>query len=457
MGIINTSRDGMSTSTLADAILNPDQSIEEIQNEPIVDTTYDNIEDLATIKDISTIRSSLNTDRDVNTIRSIIASLSGSKIECSYYQKYDQSVLSQTSYNYISTNESAIKTPMLCIHNFIFKLINSFEYSYDTEGNISSVTGTGITYPKFEPNKGDVFLYPLENNQLGLFVISDTERLSPFQNTVFKINFYLRGFLDQASLDEVKKACIKEVYFNENGFLSGDDSLYLDTEEYVDFETAKELVSAMIQYYYKLFYDNRYKTIFRNDNIYDIFVIEFLNKITDFSETFTLPRSFLIKDFMEYTIFDVIHSDYDIELNDINPFLYLKKHTFSNSDININNLINRTYITTNRDNTCYASELYIFSKEFYEYLGKPIGIDPFCTDEDQSNCIGYGPILEDPSTYTGFTTMENILIKKINKTLTIDEIISYALQYKTFSDKDKFYHIPILIYLLKEYMYRLIK
>jgi len=472
MGFINTKGLSEDEVTLVEEI------IEERADQGPDDSTYDTIQKMATIADISTVRTTYNMDSDKDVISSIIGAINGTDIKVAYYQRLKDSILSQTSQHDVPHTTDPLDTDLVCIHNFSIRLNESFDYTYDNDSNISGILGSGHTYPGFKPTKGDMFLYPIATNQIGIFKLTNITRMSVSKLTVFSINFELHKFATGQDVDNFQKSVVKELYFEKDTFLSGSNNM-LETSEYRAYTSAKGLVTKLVRYYFTKFYDNGIKTVIRRDGVFDPYIVKFLSKFLSTSECGYMPRKYMDSLHYDRTIWGIFERDVDLEIEELLPWLYIEQHMYSPNDVNLNNLIEKLYIRhaplcpygysdTRAANvpTCQkhhkstvvdevsvtcTSELYIFSQNFYEATDSQIEPDPCCYLADPSDCIGHTPV--DPS--VALSAMEAIVVSYINKEINYDSVVTYATAYKSLNDKEQFYYIPMLIYILKEYVFNL--
>ncbi|MCP4394452.1 MAG: hypothetical protein GY804_09345 [Alphaproteobacteria bacterium] len=452
MGLVNT-KDEATDPNIFEKVVATNTSQEVIV--PETDTTYDTVQQLAKVGDLSTIRDTYNIDDDADTIRSIISALNGSSIKVTYYQRLEDSILRESSSTDISPSTDPLHLNLVCIHNFDIKLSEDFAYGYDTISNISDFKGAGICYPGFEPSKGDIFLYKVAD-RLGMFKITDTQRLSIAKQSTFKITFELFNFAVGHDVDLLQKSVIKDLYFDRDTYLSGADAL-MDSKEYKVFNDIKSLIDKLIKFYFKTFYDPVHLTILRKDNVYDVFIIEFINRFISIRESGNIPNRYSESIGYEATIWGLFDNDLGFSIKDLQPWLYLHTKTHSSSDIKLCSLVGHDFIQTDisiPDVPQQRTELYIFSQLFYERNDKKIPIDPGCV-KDRSECMGYQTALSiDPK--ASLHTMEKIIIAYVEKTVNMEHVIEYAKKHRSFSDHDKFYHIPMLIWIMKEYLNKFI-
>lgn len=162
------------------------------------------------------------------------------------------------------------------IRNFELRIKNEFEFNWDYDTNNTDFKGEAVTFPRFEPKIGDLFIYEVRNGKIGIFYISAVGRLALGQDTYHSVSFTMLGYLDSEYRDRLAKQTIQVMYFDRTKYIAGNTAM-LSAENYGYKKDLEHIRSEIIEDYMERFYTTEYSTFMRPDKIYDPYVVEYWN------------------------------------------------------------------------------------------------------------------------------------------------------------------------------------
>ena len=377
-------------------------------------------------------REAINADRYADLLHSLRAYVEGSDISVIYFHRLHTNVDNNASEMDVSSNLDPIHNGCLQINNFEIKLKDQLSFTYDTDQTISTIAGSALVYPGFNPNMGDLFTYRVDevvaDGRVGLFKITNApNRLSVKMSSFHEINFELIKFATVEELDYIYNSVREVAWFNKKRFLTEDAALLKSDEEFV-ITDANFLIANLTAYYKDTFYGKiLLETYTRPDGIYDPYLISFLQSIlrTDFCrdiplqllDTFGFKHRSIWQKFINpnATNWKTIVLEY-ISLT----------HTVRFMDTNINTLINKDKI-----------ELYI-SADNSDELKDDLVPKPYC-----DFYIG-------PDADKAVTEFEQLIYMYLNKgTVMPDILFKVCKEYVNMTLVEQFYRIPMLLFILQ--------
>lgn len=370
-----------------------------------------------------TNKTALNPSRYNEVFGTLLGYQRGSPIQVTYFKNMLSEDNIRTKYNDFDPDEDNIHTDLQQINNFEFRLSGAMPFSWD-EGEATS-TGEGTTYPGFEPQVGDMFLYSTGAGEtIGLFVISQVEPLSLRQGAYHKINFYLKNRLDKNKVIELHKRVHGEpAYFDKQKFLS-DNITLLNHSSAVQLQILRKSRTSICKYYFNTFYDRTMCTIIRPDGVYDPYLVHYLHKKISISDVKVRPEQLLpIYDYSK-SMWSLFTDEEHKHFSQCFTHHYVIAHTVLTFNTGINSIINRSYIQLCNSSRELPEEYmvikpYVFSDAFY----------------------GENP--------TGLSVFESIIFDYIvSDKINIPAIVSVVENYRTVDIPNAFYDLPIYLHLI---------
>ena len=377
-------------------------------------------------------REAINVDRYADLLHSLRAYVEGSDISVTYFHRIHSNVNNNASEIDVSTNLDPIHNGCLQINNFEIKLRDQLSFSYDNDQTISSIVGSALVYPGFNPNMGDLFTYRIDevvaDGKVGLFKVTTApSRLSVKMATFHEVNFELIRFATIEELDYIYNNVREVAWFNKKRFLTEDAALLTSNEEFV-ITDANFLIANLTAYYKNTFYDKvSLETYTRPDETYDPYMINFLHKVLTTEFCREVPLQLLHKySFKHRSIWQKFINPNATAWNTV-VLEYVKlTHTARFMDTDINTLINKDRV------------------ELFIYTGKKDGLTDDLTIRD------YCSFYVGPDADKAVTDFEQLIYMYLNKgTVMPDTLFKIAKEYLNMTMDDQFYRIPILLFILQ--------
>ena len=398
--------------------IKPDQVTPQQQGK--IDTTKTFDEKLLSKKytqDTFHNRTALNHSRFDPIIHKLENYSEGMPIKVVYFSQITNVANKQSHASDYSYNLSNIHKAYDKIIDLEIRLNGGFDYSYDEEVSEAMVEGSGKIYAGFKPLVGDIFLYEIMPGQFGLFLVANINPLSLHRGSSLDVSFILKEYVNNDVISKLDE-CVVDIYYYHTQKVMGETTTLLKRQDYFDLLKIVNLRLDLINLFIDLFYDKRTCSLFRTDNIYDPYMVEFFNKLISFNDSPFYP--FVQLSYKEDYSKDTILTELlDASSNTFNFKRYekydIKVKLFNILSANINGLHNKQFLLLNTEGEFY----YIFSEYFY-------------TDPTSSN----------------LTPFEVFLIDYMkNKVVDIPTMLTFLTNIKNEDPVILFYKLPIIIYL----------
>ena len=344
------------------------------------------------------------------------------------------------------------------INNLVLKIESDFQFEL-TEELDSSLSGEATLYLNFDIKIGDFFIYEMNDKTYGIFVITNISIGTHLQTRFYTITFKLRDILTNEILNRINNRVEKTDIYNVNNINKG-ESITIVQNEYNQIKLMESYKKNILKHYLKLYYKSGNLNNIYKEDIFDPYVVFFLNYFIDFQETnkiFTVEKN-LIEDFDE-SIFGILLNKDKIDIDYVKKRVRENYINYSDFDLGINPLHN-TDILRLSDNI--NDDLYIFSEEFYDQdkiKEKQDIIDDLDDSEDilQINQQMKDVIIESEKItnieYNISDPLEKLILNYINdrKLNSIDNFIEDHLKLYKLNNVntkiDPFYKLPIYMFL----------
>lgn len=193
------------------------------------------------------------------------------------------------------------------IEDFPLKLQSELSYAIVNETKESNLSTEVILTDVLVPNNGDIFVSQRTTTKIGLFTISEVERLSPFNNSAYKAKLTL---IEESNKDDINvrlenliKKVVATQYYQENYLYLNSKPLL--TKEEVGFKEDKLKLATRLSRDYTLRHFNKrtdtYLVIEGDKVLYDPYLVKFLHQTLRSS---LQGRIYDCEDAGEMTIFD---------------------------------------------------------------------------------------------------------------------------------------------------------
>ena len=288
---------------------------------------------------------SVNTDRYAQVIDDLKGYAEGSPILVTYYKMQYAETNSKGVANDMDIENHQSHKSALKIHGFEIRLTQSLSYEHDASDAVSRLTGEALTYPGFEPSKGDKLVLEVETGKWGVFTVTEIPtRLAIKSSTYFKIVFSLVAWMSKEHEKELDEFVFTEAYFDKKRFLNESGAL-LYHAEYVDMKFMELQSAQMMKYYVTKFLDRKFMfTYMRPDSVYDPYVVDFMMKISDYAECGQVAAQ-LFRDApaIENSIWRALLSE-TVPLACVPTSSIISTYTLGSKSVLVNSLLNRKYL-----------------------------------------------------------------------------------------------------------------
>jgi len=377
-------------------------------------------------------RNSVNADRFNNLLKKLKGYAVGSEINTTYFHKIHTNTANNSMDTDISTELSPIHKSFLQINNFEIKLQDQFQFNYDTDKTLSTITGTALVYPGFVPNMGDCFIYqiePMNDGRISLFKVTQApSRLSIRTSSFHEVTFELIKFATVEEINDIRKSVKEVAWFNKKRFLTEETALILSNEKMI-LSDSTFLRSILLKQYNKSFYNNDIlHSYIRPDGIYDPYIVDFITDVFTITSCSDIPQQ-LLHEYAnkEKTIWKKLQSTNAISWQNVDLFYYSMPTLYTFADTTISTLINKNQLSICKFIAGSKSKYPVF-KYFPFYIG----------------------IMGDYAS----TDFEKMLSQYLNNQ-TINPTNVFTLckllqEWNDFTEIELFYMIPVLIHFLNE-------
>ena len=416
-------------------------------------------------RDILTTRTAISKDKFPEVYNGLLKYNTGSTIKVTYYRKYS-SYLNKQSENYsFSLEQADIDLSYDLIYNFEIALESALDINYDNETGEFSIDGTAFIYPRTDPKIGDIFLYKILNDNIGVFIINNIDRLSISINSQYKISFNLYSFLNDDITNKLNNNIAHVYYFDKQKYIDN-NVILLDSDTYITYNKLNKIQLHILDNYLNIFYNKNKNTLFNtyiknNNNIidyYDPFIIEFLyNSIEITKSKYSIKQ--LFGNLVDNNFFNTIYNgliNHDIYMINLYKYVIVKKN-FNIYNANITSIVSDYFLypiedtddfnKLSKDNNYYIYNdlnYYIFSQTFYNYLDQikldNIDLEVLKTDNNLDK-------IEKLILY--YFIYYDIDSDKDFKNILISTMLSYREILSSKSNFIQFYYWSIIMFFLK--------
>lgn len=443
MGLLPLSGSANTTSSPTN-----DARVEDVNSD--VPTTDDVLKRKDYVRDTYHNRTSLSVTRDQDVLNALKGYSEGTPVIVTWFHNMESNAVKQSNISSVSFLSDSVDQSFLRINNFEFRVKSGFDFSYDNEETRSELTGQGLVFPGFIPKQGDLFLYELEPGKLGLFKVTNTpSRLSIRSGTSHEFTFKLHDIVGNTELNLIYERIREEAYFDKRRFLQESASL-LTRDDITCLKYIEEKYDEMINFMMTNFYDdNEHDSFIRPDGVYDPYLVDFILKTVN---TFQLGKRIiqLVQNApsLDQTFFYKLLKPKTVSWKNYIPNMDITSRELSAVETQVNSLINREYLV--------ATTLYEYTTPPDENTATQQELDDYDALIDAGMDVEGGNVYRYISDNIGLTDQESFsdfdtLIAFYMDQNVVDTTILVDLcdNYYDWSEMDKFYRLPILMYLLR--------
>ena len=393
-------------------------------------------------KPVTPVQNTASQYIDAYETKPLLKYIDGARWTVDYYNRY-MGTDDLTHMSRDITSNTILQYRLL--YRFELRVVDQLSFSRDEDTGRSKIEGSANVYPVFTPQTGDLFIGTVDQDQnKGIFEVTHVEKLTLYKDTAYKISYNLRNYVSEELLKDLNSKVTDEVVFDKE-LIGSKLGAFKTLSEYERDIVKKEKIEYLMKRLYREFYDIQYKVFrlptniasYKDSLIVDPFMQSFLNHIFDPLQLNTLHLP-------EYLDF-------------MNDTRYTKRKYFTLWDILIErdkdlfSLItpNMTILSTNR----YSNETIHFNNNVYgyDYIVFPL------VDDVVDTLLGQRTHLLHPYIFSNYfydgqpkTPIEVLVYKSIElKAINFSEVMSLVDGLSSTDRMSLYYHIPLLIYLLR--------
>lgn len=165
----------------------------------------------------------------------------------------------------------------LRIDEFELKVTQALTPTNDTQLAEFQAEGTAYLFPHVIPNVGDCMLVEISPGRLGLLTVKTADVKSIFKESAYEITYQVRSFLDADTQRDLDAKTQKRVTYVRDFLRIGKNPMLVESE-YTSYRSVLQLQHQAIQAYYSEFYNPEFETLLVPDQTattYDPFLVEF--------------------------------------------------------------------------------------------------------------------------------------------------------------------------------------
>lgn len=174
-----------------------------------------------------------------------------------YYSQYLTSDMEPAA---LALNRDPVYQQYLRIEGLEMRVESPLSPSQDAEGKEFTVTGSSILYPGVVANRYDFFIAEVADGRLAIIEVTDVEEPTLFKDTVMRINYQIRDYLDPILEENIKSKVVSEkVYVTE--FFNYGKNPVIAQADYNTYLQLKDTITSLTDNHFKRFNDPEYNNL----------------------------------------------------------------------------------------------------------------------------------------------------------------------------------------------------
>lgn len=274
---------------------------------PSIDQPISSNEIATAKKDTFTNRTAVSPQTYPEIYGTLLAYPDGANVIVEYFRQRTAYINNQTLDTGLSLERGAVHSSYDLVHNLSMTIKDQLNIEIDPNTNETSITGEGVLFPGFKPNPGDAFYLRLPDDAIGVFTVDLVTPLSIHKGAHTSISFHLYEYLDDTIDTKLRSSVAEELWFETQAYFNGEVTLLSDTS-YKQLQQLDLSRRNIISHMTTKFYNKAERTIISTDNIFDTYLVEFINNKVSTKDTrldiCQLSLTFI--DDFDYTIFGAI-------------------------------------------------------------------------------------------------------------------------------------------------------
>lgn len=249
-------------------------------------------------------------DSRYENLANLITHIEGSDWKVNYFQQVLNTHSSVAGHN---PTKDEIYQQYIKIEDLILKVDTALNWQQANETKSGNVTGSAQVYPPIIPNQGDMFIGDIGDGKAAIFEVIISEKLSLFNQAVFRIEYKLVNYADGNRLEDLENKVIERKFF-EKDFNEYGQNPVISKEEKKYINAIRHYYPIITENYFKNYYSTRFRVMtlpIDNVFIYDHFLTRTIQRWYSARDYFKLqelkiPPVDNIKALSSESIFDLI-------------------------------------------------------------------------------------------------------------------------------------------------------
>ena len=146
------------------------------------------------------------------------------------------------------------------IQQLLIRVAQGLQDAQDGATKIMTVTGNGVLIAGVIGNVGDVFLADIGDGNEGMFEVTNSEKLGIYKDAVYNIEYALVGYTTPQLIADLTAKTVETVYFRKDYLLYGQKP-FIDTSEMEYLHYFDSEVELLTSYYFSRYFDDEYQTL----------------------------------------------------------------------------------------------------------------------------------------------------------------------------------------------------
>ena len=314
---------------------------------PSKSTIVNNVDKFETskiVKNTNVERNSFNRNQ-YNDILTLVTGYSeGMPLITTYYKSISEMNTRDVITDTTSLRDN-IDIPLKKISNFEIKITADFSTDYDEEESVTTISGEGVIYPGLKPSVGDFFLYEYNDTRTCVFKVTNVEPLAVGGERSHRISFIQDTWLSPELYQRYEDRVKQHLVFDKTEYL-GNNKTLLTEDSHILKHSLLQLRINIINYYYKMFYNNDLKTIININGVYDPYLVLFMNSIVSWEDVRCRVKQldFNARNSFSHSVWERLLDPYNLSVSDLTQITETTFNKNSYMDTNVSELSSRSKI-----------------------------------------------------------------------------------------------------------------
>lgn len=245
-----------------------------------VSTNPQNVDPIVENAPIAVTRPDRNALVDSNYVpaQNLVSHIEGAPWSCNYYK---QVLGLDNTAKPLQVGTAAPHQQYDLYRNYTLRVNSALTMSQDPETKEFSAMGEASMFYGLIPNIGDMFIADAGGGEVGLFTLTEVERMSYMKQACYRVNFQLLGRGEDPRIEQLDSHINRQFVFDVE-LLELLDNPFLSLEDHLKFEGLAEQYERISRYFKAKFWSAQVNTLKlpqQNGLLYDGFHTEFCRYI----------------------------------------------------------------------------------------------------------------------------------------------------------------------------------